>query len=85
MWYSWTAPSSVPVNMTIGGTHLHARVGVYTGLALTNLTLIASGIGSSNNPVAFSAVSGANCIIVVDGASGCSSDFLLILSGATQN
>ena len=80
VWYSWTAPSSGPVKITISGTNFHARVGVYTGTVLTNLRLIASGIGSSNNPVAFSGLTGTNYLVAVDGASGCSSDFVLILT-----
>lgn len=41
-WWTWTAPGNGAVNLSISSTNCHPLVTVYTGKAITNLTLVSS-------------------------------------------
>jgi len=73
VWWSWTAPSSGPVEVIIANTGFSPLLGVYRGSALTSLSLIAQGIAGTNNQTAtadFLANAGAVYQISVDGSAG---------------
>jgi hypothetical protein len=73
VWWSWTAPSSGPVEVRISNTGFSPLLGVYTGSALNNLSLISQGITGTNNQTStadFLATAGAVYQISVDGAAG---------------
>jgi uncharacterized repeat protein (TIGR02543 family) len=77
IWWRWMAPSSGPVTVTTAGSPFNTLLGIYTGQAVSSLTLIASdnnsGGTSNRSRVAFSAVAGTIYNIAVDGVNGASS------------
>lgn len=66
IWYSWTAPSSGTVNMTIGASNFYPTLDVYTGPSVNALTQIASLEPPNFDSLSFAAVSGTTYRIAVD-------------------
>src|SRR6184192_3561596 len=71
VWYTWTAPADGPVTFTTAGSDFDSLLGVYTGPALGNLTLIGEGYDlisfGFSLPVSFVATAGTTYNIAVDG------------------
>jgi alpha-tubulin suppressor-like RCC1 family protein len=78
VWWSWTAPKNESVTLDTTGSSFETLLGVYTGDAVSNLTLVANdnGLGGYRtyfgSHVAFSAVAGTAYEIAVDGYDGAS-------------
>jgi hypothetical protein len=71
VWWTWTAPSNGAVTLTTAGSTFYALLAVYTGPALSNLTLVASDNGSFyNSRVTFFATAGTDYAIAVDEEAG---------------
>lgn len=68
VWWSWTAPSNGWVSLNTAGTDFQSRLGVFTGTALTNLTLVAADDNYYGPHLRFEVASGTAYSIVVDGA-----------------
>jgi hypothetical protein len=64
VWWSWTAPTSGPMQINTISSSFAAVIGVYTGTSVSNLTEVASGRG--NHVVDFIAVSGVTYRIALD-------------------
>ncbi len=75
IWYRWTAPSNMNVEITTDGSSFNTVMAVYTGTSVNSLTTIASnndgGEGTASR-VVFSAVAGTVYRIAVDGSAGTS-------------
>ena len=74
VWWSWTAPSNGVATIKTEGSSLDTLLGVYTGSAVSALTMVAqnddAGIGATTSMVNFNAVSGVAYRIAVDGFLG---------------
>jgi hypothetical protein len=73
VWYNWTAPNSGQAVIDTIGSDFNTLLGVYTGAAVTNLSLVASNdnVGSAlTNRVIFDAVSNTVYRIALDGYNG---------------
>lgn len=69
LWWEWVAPAEGPVAFSGWGDSVLPRVSVFTGTALTNLTVVASAYGGVNGTEGgFRAVSGRAYFIAVDAA-----------------
>ncbi|MBI5387029.1 MAG: hypothetical protein HZA90_20335 [Verrucomicrobia bacterium] len=64
VWWTWTAPSSGPMQINCLGSSIRSVVAVYTGAAVGSLTPVASGRG--NHLVNFAAVAGTTYHIALD-------------------
>lgn len=72
VWYSWTAPESGPVNMSVVNAAFDTTLAVYTGSSVSALTAIASNDdsnGTAQSKLTFNATSGTTYRIAVDGFS----------------
>ncbi|MBI5384588.1 MAG: IPT/TIG domain-containing protein [Verrucomicrobia bacterium] len=70
IWYRWIAPSGGTWKFDTLGSGFDTLLAVYTGNAVTNLTVIAANddvAGTTNSSVTFAAVSGTIYRVVVDG------------------
>lgn len=80
VWWSWTAPRSGLAGVAIANAGFSPLIGVYSGLALNSLSLIASGMLDTNSLATaadFAATAGAVYQISVDGSAGQSGPFQL--------
>ncbi len=85
VWWSWTAPTDGKFTLTTEGSDFDARLGVFTGSALTNLTKVCAGSGRQPGDVSltsFRATAGTTYQIVVDGRSGACGNIRLTLRPA---
>jgi hypothetical protein len=72
VWWSWTAPATVSVQADTIGTPFDTILGLFTGNALTNLTLVGSDDDSGGNHdslLHFNAVAGTTYYLCVNGFS----------------
>ena len=67
VWYRWTAPATGAVTFDTAGSSFNNVLAVYTGSALTSLTLLQVNGGSATNRVSFKAQQGVTYRIVVNG------------------
>jgi hypothetical protein len=75
VWYCWTARVNGPTTFDTIGSSFDTLLGVYTGNAVSALTLVGAdnnGGGGTASRVSFTAVSNTTYHIVVDGVSGAS-------------
>lgn len=73
VWWHWTATSNGPVEIRTQGSALNTRLAVYTGSAVSSLTLVANNTatdGCSWSQVSFTASGSATYRITVDGYNG---------------
>ena len=87
LWWRWTAPASGPVTLSTAGSSFNTLLAVYTGPAVSNLTLIASDNnstgGTNRSRVTFDATAGLTYHIAVDGYNGASSRITLSLGSGS--
>ena len=71
VWYSWTAPSDAPAQFNVCAPDFDAFVVVATGTGLSDLAFVAGSLGScvDGGGAVFSAESGTQYFVTVDGAS----------------
>ena len=77
LWYSWTAPTNIPVTFDTLGSGFDTLLAVYTGSSVSSLTLVTNSDdinGSTNrlSQVKFTPVTGMTYHIAVDGFGGAS-------------
>ena len=88
MWWTWTAPSSGRVSVSLDGSSFDTTLGIYRGTDLNGLASIAqdndSGAGSCSR-VIFNATGGVAYQIAVDGYNGASGDIKLRLQPGLLN
>jgi hypothetical protein len=97
-WWTWTAPSPGPVELTsaksitTGGAYLNTLLAVYTGSTVDNLILVASnddgGLnddGAITSRLVFNALAGTTYRIAVDGYNGVTGLIRLSLSFCPKN
>jgi hypothetical protein len=80
VWYCWTAPVTQPATFDTIGSDFDTTLGVYTGNAVNDLTLVASDNDNGGNytsRLGFEAVAGTTYHIAVDGVSGISGHLAL--------
>ncbi len=80
VWYQWTAPTNGNVVMDTKGSLLNTLLAVYTGSAVSSLTLVASDDdsgGGGASQVVFNGSVGTTYSIAVAGSGGSMSDFVL--------
>jgi hypothetical protein len=75
LWYVWTAPTNKPVTFDTTGSTFDTLLAVYTGLVVSNLTVVASnddinGAAERQSLVTFTPVTGTTYHIAVDGFGG---------------
>ncbi len=84
VWWSWTAPSNLKVNLSTFGSSYDTLLGVYTGATVSTLTTIAGNdddpAGGRTSALSFNAVAGTTYKIAVDGYGGASGSIVLALS-----
>ena len=88
MWWSWTAPSSGMVMVSLDGSSFDTTLGVYTGSAVNGLVSVAQdndgGAGNCSR-VIFNATTGVTYQIAVDGQSGDNGDITLTVQRGPLN
>src|SRR5204863_6481460 len=84
VWYRWTAPNSGTVSFDTLGSDIDTLLGVYTGNAVDQLTLVMSndddrtgGKRTLDSRVSFEAIANTVYSIVVDGYSASVGNFVL--------
>jgi hypothetical protein len=85
VWWQWPAPVSGPITISTDGSSFDTLLGVFTGISMSNLVLVASNDdahGTLQSEVAFNAVEGTNYQIVVDGVDGAGGAIVLTLIAA---
>src|SRR5439155_9822770 len=90
VWYAWTAPSSSPVTIDTVGSSFNTLLAVYTGISMTNLSLVASNddIAPGTNlqsRVTFLASAGTAYQIAVDGFNGLAGNVVLTVDQTLAN
>ncbi len=83
VWYSWTAPASGPCNFNTFGSSFDTELAIYTGTAVSSLTLVAANedSGSVNtSSVSFDAIAGTIYRVAVDGYNGSTGNIALTWS-----
>jgi hypothetical protein len=82
VWWSWTAPSSGTVTISLAGSGFDTVLGVYTGSSVSALTLVSQNDDSSGlqSAVTFAATAGTNYRIGVDGYNGVTGSISLSVS-----
>jgi hypothetical protein len=76
VWWRWTAPSSEPIMVSTEGSDFDTLLAVYTGSAISNLTLVAANDdqdptnGILTSLVYFNSIAGQTYQIAVDGFDG---------------
>ena len=79
-WWTWTAPTNGPVIADTLGSSFDTLLAVYTGDAVSNLTLVASNDNRGDDlqsRLTFTGVAGTTYHLVVDGANGASGGVVL--------
>jgi hypothetical protein len=88
VWWTWTAPVSGLVTISLDGSSFDTTLGVYQGTSVSSLTSVAQddegGAGSCSR-VIFTASAGATYQIAVDGYSGASGNITLTLKQGLLN
>jgi hypothetical protein len=88
VWWTWTAPASGIVTISLDGSSFDTVLGVYQGSTMESLLPVAQdddgGVGSSSR-VVFSATAGTTYQIAVDGYLGDSGDIKLTLKQGLLN
>jgi hypothetical protein len=88
MWWTWTAPSSGLVSVSLDGSSFDTTLGIYRGSAVNSLTSVAQdndgGAGSSSR-VIFAASAGVTYQIAVDGKLGDSGNIKLTVTPGLLN
>ncbi|MGC3958307.1 MAG: PPC domain-containing protein [Verrucomicrobiota bacterium] len=88
LWWTWTAPSSGLVSISLDGSSFDTTLGVYQGTAVNSLTSIAqddeNGAGSCSR-VIFTASAGTTYQIAVDGYFGLSGNIKLTVKPGLLN
>ena len=88
VWWTWTAPSSGLVSVSLDGSSFDTTLGIYQGTAVNSLTSVAqddeSGAGSSSR-VIFNATAGVAYQIAVDGYFGASGNIKLTVKPGLLN
>ena len=80
VWWSWTATFAGPVTISTRGSDFDTLLGVYTGTAVTELTLVAGSDDDGEeltSAVNFTAATGVTYHIAVDGYSGAAGNITL--------
>jgi probable HAF family extracellular repeat protein len=81
VWWSWTPNSGGPVTLTTIGSDFDTVLAVYTGTALTNLSIVATNdndpSGGNTSAVDFVASPGTTYHIAVDGSGGATGNIIL--------
>ena len=80
LWWTWTAPSSGPVQIDTIGSSFDTTLGVYTGSSVSSLTSVATDDdhgGNLTSKVTFNAVAGTAYQIAVDGYNSASGNVTL--------
>ncbi len=80
VWWSWTAPTNGMVTISTLGSSFDTLVGVYTGAAVANLSLVASNDDAGSRltgEVTFPAAAGTTYQIAVDGYDGATGSIVL--------
>ena len=87
VWWDWTAPVSGWAEINTFGSPLDTVLGVYTGPAVDDLTLVAANDDamSSESQVRFLATAGTTYHIAVDGYASDTGDFFLQLGTTPEN
>lgn len=88
VWWSWTAPATVQVEINTLGSDFDTLLGVYTGTSVSSLDEVASNDDSSNDEtsrVSFQAVAGVEYEIAVDGYRGAQGNIQLHIQPALAN
>ena len=84
VWWSWTAPVAGNVVISTAGSTFDTLLAVYTGSAVSSLSVVASNnnVNSSNytSKVAFKAAAGTDNQIAVDGTNGATGTIILSLT-----
>ena len=80
VWYRWTAPQSGLFSLDTTGSAFDTLLAVYTGSAVSHLSLVASNTAPADGPLSFQATQGVTYQIAVDGYSGSRGDMQLRLS-----
>jgi hypothetical protein len=88
VWWTWTAPASGLVTVSLDGSSFDTTLGVYQGTAVASLTSIAQddegGAGSCSR-VVFTATAGVTYQIAVDGYYGASGNIILTVKPGLLN
>jgi hypothetical protein len=80
VWYTWLAPSNGIATFRTSGSPFDTLLAVYSGLGLTNLSLVAADEDSGGffgSEVRFNAVAGNYYVVAIDGLGGVSGDFVV--------
>jgi len=88
LWWTWTAPASGQITVTTAGTSFRNALAVYTGSAVSSLTVVGShlpGLGTNTSQVSFTAVAGATYQIAVDGFAAASGSVVLNIISSSPN
>jgi len=83
LWYTWSTPTNCALEVTTYGSLFDTVLAVYTGTALTNLSVVAANDdtgSSSNSLVIFNATAGTTYYLAVDGYGGDHGDITLNLT-----
>jgi hypothetical protein len=87
VWWSWTAPVDGPVEVNTFGSELNTVLGVYTGDAVDQLTLVAANDDAldTQSQLVFEAVAGETYRIAVDGSEDSVGDIMVRLGVRPAN
>jgi hypothetical protein len=83
LWWTWTAPASGPAVMTTAGSTFRNALAAYTGLTVSNLTVVATnlaGAGTNTSQITFAAAAGTTYHFAVDGFNAATGSVTLNLS-----
>ena len=84
IWFTWTAPASAVVTLSLAGSSFDTLLGVYTGASVSTLTELAgnddASAGITASRVTFNATAGATYHIAVDGKASASGTVVLRLT-----
>jgi hypothetical protein len=82
VWYRWTAPVSGLFSLDTTGSAFNTLLAVYTGNAVSHLSVVASNTAPADGPLSFQATQGVAYQIAVDGFNGARGAMQLRLSPA---
>jgi hypothetical protein len=86
VWWRWTAPSSGPAIITTFGSSFDTVLAVYTGLTVSNLSLVAANddFNGTQSRVEFQAAAGTTYHIAVGGWAGTQGSISLNITGSVS-